>query len=66
MKCSFCGGKDDEVEKIIAASEKIGICDCCVMECLKILIYGEDDPIVIELEDEITEGDLDAQTGEGC
>jgi ATP-dependent protease Clp ATPase subunit len=65
MKCSFCGGEDHEVEKLIAADDKIAICDSCVFESMKILVYGED-MIQIDLSDDLTEGDLDAQASEGC
>ena len=65
MKCSFCGKDQDAVEKLIAASDKVAICDSCVMECLHTLVYP-DEVIELELDDEIDEGDLDAQTNEGC
>lgn len=53
MKCSFCGKKEDEVDKLIAASNKIAICDNCVLDCVDILVYGEPDTITLDLgEDE--------------
>jgi len=66
MKCSFCNKDQTEVEKIIAASDKIGICDECIMQCLDILVYGEPEPIQIVLDDDISEEDSDAQKDSGC
>lgn len=50
MKCSFCSKPNTEVKKMVAANDKIGICDECIMESLKILIYGEPEPVVIHVE----------------
>lgn len=50
MKCSFCGKLNTEVKCIVAANEKIGICDECVLDALKIVVYGEPDPIQINLD----------------
>ena len=63
MKCSFCGKDQEEVKKLIAASDKIAICDECVFVCLETLVYP-DEMIEIELSDDLTENDL--QTNEGC
>jgi ATP-dependent protease Clp ATPase subunit len=41
MKCSFCGKLDKEVKLIVAANNKVGICDECIINSLKLLIYGE-------------------------
>lgn len=50
MKCSFCGKSEDQVKKLIAADSKITICDKCVIECVKLIIYGEPEPIKINLD----------------
>jgi len=65
MKCSFCGKAAEEVHKLIAASEKIAICDECVMQCVETLIYP-DEMIEINLDDEISEADQNAQKNSGC
>ena len=65
MKCSFCGKDQTEVHKLIAASEKVAICDECVMQCLDTLVYP-DEVIEINLDDETTEDDANAQTDSGC
>ena len=65
MKCSFCGKSNEEVEQMIAANDKIAICDECVMSCLEILVYGEPDPIVINLEEEGEVNDSSEADG-GC
>jgi len=51
MKCSFCGKPNTEVKKLVAANDKTAICDECIMESLKILIYGEPEPITFNLDD---------------
>ena len=51
MKCSFCKKDETEVVKLIAANDKIAICDACVMQCLDTLVYP-DDVIEINLEDQ--------------
>ena len=68
MTCSFCGAKASEVDKLIAANEKVAICDECIMSSLDILVYGEPDSIEIELEDneDITEENSSAQADSGC
>ncbi|HUU88352.1 MAG TPA: ClpX C4-type zinc finger protein [Candidatus Glassbacteria bacterium] len=56
MKCSFCGKDQNEVFKLIVASDKTAICDTCVMDCLGTLIYPDEDEIYeLQLEDETTE-----------
>lgn len=62
IKCSFCGAEKDEVEKLIQGPDKIAICDDCIMSCLQILVYGEDDTIEIELEGD----DEDELSSTGC
>lgn len=63
-KCSFCGTKANEVEKLFDSGNKAMICDECVMNCLEILVYGDQ---VMEIEiDEIDEGDANAQSDTGC
>ena len=57
MKCSFCNKDETEVHKLLAANDKIAICDSCVMECLRTLIYP-DEVTVIELEDEGLDDDV--------
>jgi len=64
MKCSFCRKKDNEVHKLIVASDKVAICDVCVMDCLATLVYP-DETIEIDL-DEVEESDQDAQANSGC
>jgi len=49
MKCSFCGKDSEDVTKLIAASDKIAICDECVMSCVEILVYGEQPEVKIDL-----------------
>jgi len=70
MKCSFCGKDQNEVVKLIVASDKTAICDVCVLDCLATLIYpDEDDIIESEDEDEVYELKLEdkhAQTNSGC
>lgn len=66
MNCSFCGKNNEEVYKLIAASETVAICDECVLDCLASLIYPDDDDIEIELSDETTESDSNAQANIGC
>lgn len=45
VKCSFCGKDNTETQQIIVVTNnKVCICDECVMNCLDILIYGEDTP----------------------
>lgn len=51
MKCSFCSKLDKEVKLIVAANNKVGICDECIIDSLKLLIYGER-PIKINLDKE--------------
>lgn len=63
-KCSFCGATSEDVEKLIAGPEAM-ICDECIMSCLEILVYGEPESIVIELDDD-PESDEDAQSNSGC
>jgi len=65
MKCSFCGKDETEVHKLIAANDKLAICDVCVMECVATLIYP-DEVIEINLDDETTEDDADVQKDCGC
>jgi len=48
VKCSFCGKTNDEVEHMVASPTAV-ICDSCIMECLNILVYGEPEPVVINL-----------------
>lgn len=66
-KCSFCGAKSDEVEKLIASPEAM-ICDECVLKSLEILIYGEQtNEIELDLEN-LDEGktDEEIQSDVGC
>lgn len=63
MKCSFCGKDQKEVQQLIAASDKIAICDECVMECVHTLVYP-DEVIELNLDEDLTENDLHAN--EGC
>jgi len=51
MKCSFCGKKQEEVFKLIAASDKAAICDECVFSCMETLVYPEE-VTVLELDDD--------------
>lgn len=51
MKCSFCGKPNTEVKCVVAANDKICICDECVLDALKIVVYGEPKPIQINLDD---------------
>jgi ATP-dependent protease Clp ATPase subunit len=51
MKCSFCKKDESEVYKLIAASEKVAICDQCVLQCLDTLIYP-DSVIEIDLDED--------------
>lgn len=64
MKCSFCNKDQEEVHKLIAASDKIAICDGCVLDALATLIYP-DEVTVIELEEENYD-ESEIQTSEGC
>ena len=50
MKCSFCGKPETEAKRLIAANDKTAICDECIMEYLKLLVYGEPPPLVIKLD----------------
>ncbi len=58
INCSFCKKSNTEVRQIIAANDKVAICDECIMGCLEVLIYGEPENTVIVLDDEVEEGDL--------
>ncbi len=60
-KCSFCGAKSDEVEKLFDSENNAMICDECIMNCLNIMIYGEDSGIEFVLEDDEIE-----QADTGC
>jgi ATP-dependent protease Clp ATPase subunit len=66
MKCSFCGKDDTDAAKLIAAGDNIAICDSCVFTCMNILVYGEPEPSVINLDEETTKEDEDAQKDVGC
>ena len=67
MTCSFCGAKASEVDKLIAANEKVAICDECIMSSLDILVYGEElDTIELEVDEDITEENSSAQADSGC
>jgi ATP-dependent protease Clp ATPase subunit len=48
MKCSFCKRDESEVFKLVAANDKIAICDECIMDCLSTLIRS-DEVTVIDL-----------------
>ena len=52
MKCSFCGKTNSEVDQLVAATDKLCICDECIMSCVKLLVYGEPEPLVINLDDD--------------
>lgn len=60
MKCSFCGKDQEEVHKLIVASEKLAICDECVFSCLDSLVYQDNIPI------DLTEEDDNEITNSGC
>lgn len=53
MKCSFCSKSETEVKKLIAGNDKTAICDECIIESLKLLVYGEPEPLVINLQTSI-------------
>jgi len=63
-KCTFCGALPDEVEKLFDSGNKAMICDECVMNCLNIMVYGEQ-TFEIDL-GEMEEGDIDEVSNEGC
>ena len=52
MKCSFCGKTNSEVGQLVAATDKLCICDECIITCVKLLIYGEPKPVLINLDDD--------------
>jgi len=66
MKCSFCGKPNTEVQQIVAANDKVCICDECIMGCLDILIYGEEKPLVIDFTDIMNEVTEDEIKDSGC
>ena len=55
MHCSFCRRGNSEVGTIVAASDKICICDECIMKCLHVIIYGEPKTVDINLDDNESE-----------
>ena len=61
-KCSFCGAKADEVEKLIASPEAM-ICDECVFGCLETLVYGER---IETIELDMSDDESEIQTDVGC
>jgi len=63
-KCSFCGALPEEVEKLFDSGNKAMICDECVMNCLNIMVYGEQ-TFEIDL-GEMEEGESDDISNEGC
>lgn len=61
-KCSFCGAKADEVEKLIASPEAM-ICDECIFSCMETLVYGEKlETIELEVEED-DETEVDPNSG---
>ena len=62
VKCTFCGKSNDNVVEMIA-TPKAAICDECVMKCMKLLVYGEPEPTVINLGDN---DEPETQSEEGC
>ena len=66
MKCMFCGNSEDKVTQMVAASPNAAICDSCIFECMKLLVYGEPEPTVVDLNKETTKEDEDAQKNTGC
>jgi len=67
-KCSFCGAKRDDVEFLFDSDNNAMICDQCVMNCVNIMIYGQDAVMEIEVDCEIIEGlsDAEGQSNTGC
>lgn len=41
--CSFCGISSQDAHHIITSHKGVAICDECVMNCLNVIIYGNDD-----------------------
>lgn len=64
MKCSFCGKDESEAKQLIAASDKVAICDECVLLCLETLVYP-DEVIELSLDDEL-EDESEDTSNEGC
>lgn len=71
MKCSFCGKPNEVVNRMIAASNKVAICDKCILQCVETLIYENktkkiyiDSTKPVEFIDEnLTREDADAASG---
>jgi ATP-dependent protease Clp ATPase subunit len=39
--CTFCGAKRSQVEKMVTNDNGAFICDKCVMQALRLMVYGQ-------------------------
>ena len=47
--CAFCGKSNLDVKQMVVSPDA-AICDVCIMDALKMLVYGEPDPVQINLD----------------
>lgn len=39
--CTFCGAKKSQVRKMVTNTQGAFICDVCVMQALRLMVYGQ-------------------------